>query len=283
VPEKRAWIDFGPCELSIREQCELLGLHRSNVYYEPLQESQENLELMRLIDQEHLCHPAKGRRQMTEFLRREGYAINPKRTRRLMEIMGIVSLAPKPRTTITNKQHKIFPYLLRHLTIDRPNQVWCSDITYIPTRHGYLYLCAVMDWYSRFVLSWKLSNTMDTSLVCEALEDSFRYGCPEIFNTDQGAQFTSTDFTQRLLDKSVEISMDGVGRATDNAFIERLWRTVKYEEVYLKEYTSGDETYTSLNSYFEYYDYDRPHQGLSNKTPWEIYRQRGRKRLSRTI
>jgi putative transposase len=283
VSEKRAWIDFGDCELSIREQCELLGLHRSNVYYEPLQESQENLEVMRLIDREHLCHPAKGRRQMTEYLRREGYSINPKKTRRLMEIMGIVSLSPKPRTTNANKNHKIYPYLLRNLKIDRPNQVWCSDITYIPTQNGYLYLCAVMDWYSRFVLAWKLSNTMDTSFVCEALEDAYRYGYPEIFNTDQGAQFTSTEFTHRLLDESIEISMDGIGRATDNAFIERLWRTVKYEEVYLKEYTSGDETYTSLKRFFEYYDYDRTHHGLGNHTPWGIYRQRGSKRLSRTI
>ena len=161
VAEKRSWIDFDDCQVSVREQCELLGLHRSNVYYEPRFESPENLEIMRIIDKEHLCHPAKGRRQMTDFLRRQGYAINPKRTRRLMEIMGIEAIAPKPRTTVFAKGHKVYPYLLRNLVVDRPDQVWCSDITYIPTSHGYLYLCAVMDWHSRFVLSWKLSNSMD--------------------------------------------------------------------------------------------------------------------------
>ena len=186
-----------------------------------------------------------------------------------MQIMGIEAIAPKPKTTVFAKAHKVYPYLLRNMNIDEPDHVWCSDITYVPTKNGYLYLCAVMDWHSRFVLSWNLSNNLDTSMVMETLEDALSKGCPRIFNTDQGAQFTSTEFTNRLTEASVEISMDGVGRATDNAFIERLWRTVKYEEVYLKEYTSGDETYTSLNRFFRYYDYDRPHQGLGSKTPWE--------------
>ena len=278
MDEKRSWIDLDSSKISVREQCELLGLHRSNVYFEPRIESDENLELMRIIDEEHLCHPAKGRRQMTDFLRRRGFAINPKRTRRLMEIMGIEAIAPKPKTTIFAKGHKLYPYLLRNLKVLEPDHVWCSDITYIPTQQGYLYLCAVMDWHSRFVLSWKLSNSMDTTLVLEPLEEALKKGRPRIFNTDQGSQFTSSEFTSRLIEDSIEISMDGVGRATDNAFIERLWRTVKYEEVYLKEYASGDETYTSLKRFFEYYDYDRPHQGLGSKTPWEVYRPRRKRR-----
>jgi putative transposase len=278
VAEKRSWIDLSDKQISVREQCELLGLHRSNVYYQPLEESLENLEIMRIMDQEHLVHPAKGRRQMTDFLRRKGYEINPKRTRRLMEIMGIEAIAPKPKTTVFAKGHKVYPYLLRNMKIEQPDHVWCSDITYIPTKNGYLYLCAVMDWYSRYVLSWRLSNSMDTTIVMDALEEALCRGKPRIFNTDQGAQFTSSEFTNRLIEDSIEISMDGVGRATDNAFIERLWRTVKYEEVYLKEYASGDETYTSLNRFFEYYDYDRPHQGLGSKTPWEVYRPRRQRR-----
>jgi putative transposase len=229
------------------------------------------------MDEEHLRHPFKGRRQMTDFLRRQGFEVNPKRVRRLMKIMGFEAIAPKPKTTIFRKGHKVYPYLLRGLRIDRPDYVACSDITFIPTCDGYLYLCAVMDWYSRYVLSWKLSNSIDTNFVVEALDDALAISHPEIFNTDQGSQFTSMEFTNRLSESSIEISMDGVGRATDNAFIERLWRTVKYEEVYLKEYTSGDETYTSLKRFFEYYNYERSHQGLQGQTPWEVYRP-GRKR-----
>jgi putative transposase len=283
LADKRSWIDFDNDSISVREQCELLGVHRSNVYYQPLEESDDNLAIMRVMDEEHLRHPFKGRRQMTEFLRRDGFAVNPKRVRRLMKIMGIEAIAPKPKTTIFCKGHKVYPYLLRGLTIERPDQVACSDITYIPTCNGYLYLCAVMDWYSRYVLSWKLSNSLDTTFVLEALDDALAISHPEIFNTDQGSQFTSFEFTNRLIESSIDISMDGVGRATDNAFIERLWRTVKYEEVYLKEYASGDETYTSLKRYFEYYNFERTHQGLNNQTPWEVYRPRRKRRSQGSI
>jgi putative transposase len=182
-----------------------------------------------------------------------------------MKNMGLEGLAPKPRTTIPSKENRVYPYLLRGLEIAKPDHVWRSDITYIPMRHGYLYLCAVMDWHSRFVISWRRSNSMDTEFVLEALEEALEKGRPEIFNTDQGSQFTSRDFTSKLLDASIEVSMDGRGRATDNVFIERLWRTVKYEEVYLKEYASGVKTYSSLKRFFDYYDYDRPHQGLGNQ------------------
>lgn len=238
---------------------------------------------MRMIDEEYMRHPCKGQRQMVAYLEREGIVVNRKRVRRLMKNMGLECLAPKPRTTVPSKENKIYPYLLRGLEINRPDHVWCSDITYVPVSTGYLYLCAVMDWHSRFVLSWRLSNSMDTSLVIETLEEALAKGRPEIFNTDQGAQFTSREFTSKLQESSVEISMDGRGRATDNVFIERLWRTVKYEEIYLKDYASGVETNSSLGHYFDYYDYSRPHQGLSNQTPWEVYRPRGGKRRAATI
>ena len=283
VSEKRKWIDWQHPELSVREQCRLLGLNRSNLYYEPVPETQENLQIMRMIDQEYMRHPCKGQRQMVSYLERQGVHVNRKRIQRLMKNMGLEGLAPKPRTTIPSKENRVYPYLLRGLDIAKPDHVWCSDITYIPMRQGYLYLCAVMDWHSRFVISWRLSNSMDTEFVLEVLDEALEKGRPEIFNTDQGSQFTSRDFTSKLLDASIEVSMDGRGRATDNVFIERLWRTVKYEEVYLKEYASGVETYSSLKRFFDYYDYDRPHQGLGNQTPWEVYRPRGRKRPAAAI
>lgn len=278
MADKRAWIDWCNPSISIREQCELLGLNRSSLYYEPLSESPENLKIMRLIDEEYLRYPCKGQRQMVSYLARHGIVVNRKRVQRLMRNMGLEAIAPKPRTTVASREHKVYPYLLRGLVIAKPDHVWCSDITYVPLAGGYLYLCAVMDWHSRFVLSWRLSNSMDTTLVVEALEEALERGRPQIFNTDQGSQFTSREFTEKLKDASIEISMDGRGRATDNVFIERLWRTVKYEEVYLKEYRSGDETHRSLGRFFKYYDYDRPHQGLDDQTPWEVYRPRRRKR-----
>ena len=283
MAEKRAWIDWDHSSLSIREQCELLGMHRSNIYYEPRVETKENLQIMRILDEEYLRHPCKGQRQMTAYLHRLGFVVNRKRVARLLKNMGLESLAPRPRTTQSNPENKIYPYLLRDLAIQRPDHVWCSDITYIPVRQGYLYLCAVMDWHSRFVLSWRISNSMDTTLVSEALEAALEHGRPEIFNTDQGSQYTSQAFTERLKMASIEISMDGRGRALDNVFIERLWRTVKYEEVYLKDYATGDETYSSLKTYFKYYDYERPHQGLGNETPWEVYRPGRKKRLTGAI
>jgi putative transposase len=283
VAEKCQWVEWNHPSISVREQCQLLGLNRSNLYYQPLPESPENLEIMRMIDEEYTRHPYKGQRQMTAYLQRQGFEVNRKRVRRLMKNMGLEAIAPKPRTTIPSKENKVYPYLLRGLEITRPDHVWCSDITYVPVRHGYLYLCAVMDWHSRFVISWRLSNSMDTTFVIEALEEALEKGRPEIFNTDQGSQFTSRDFTSKLTEASIEISMDGRGRATDNVFIERLWRTVKYEEIYLKDYSSGDETNSSLSRFFNYYDYNRPHQGLNNQTPWEVYRPKRQKRLAGAI
>jgi putative transposase len=283
VADKRRWIDWNNPSLSVREQCELLGLNRSSLYYEPLSESPENLQIMRMIDEEYLRYPCKGQRQMVSYLVRQGLHVNRKRVKRLMQNMCLEALAPKPRTSVPNHKNKVYPYLLRGLKIAKPDHVWCSDITYVPVRHGYLYLCAVMDWHSRFVLSWRLSNSMDTNLVTEALEEALEKGRPEIFNTDQGSQFTSHSFTEKLKQASIEISMDGRGRAIDNVFIERLWRTVKYEEIYLKDYSSGDETNRSLSRFFNYYDYDRPHQGLDNQTPWEVYRPRRQKRAAGAI
>lgn len=239
--------------------------------------------VMRMIDEEYMRHPCKGQRQMVSYLERQGIIANRKRVKRLMKNMGLEALAPKPKTTVPSKENKVYPYLLRGLEIARPDHVWCSDITYVPVRYGYLYLCAVMDWYSRFVISWRLSNSMDTTFVIETLEEALEKGRPEIFNTDQGSQFTSREFTSKLTEASIEISMDGRGRATDNVFIERLWRTVKYEEIYLKEYSSGVETNSSLSRFFDYYDFERPHQGLDDQTPWEVYRPKRQKRLAGAI
>jgi putative transposase len=283
VAEKRQWIEWDHPAISIREQCRLLGLHRSNLYYAPVPETQENLDLMRMIDEEYMRHPFKGQRQMVSYLDRQGIHVNRKRIKRLMKNMGLEAIAPKPKTTIPSRENKVYPYLLRGLEIAKPDQVWCSDITYVPVRYGFLYLCAVMDWHSRFVLSWKLSNSMDTSLVIETLDEALEKGRPEIFNTDQGSQFTSREFTSKLTEAAIEISMDGRGRATDNVFIERLWRTVKYEEIYLKEYSSGVEINSSLSRFFDYYDYNRPHQGLDNQTPWEVYRPKRKKRPAGAI
>ncbi len=246
MAERRGWIDPGVCGLSVRRQCELLGLHRSNVYYEPVPESADELRLMRLIDEEYLRHPHLGSRGMVLHLARQGEVVNRKKMQRLLRKMGLQSLAPRPRTTLRAAGHKVYPYLLRGLEVVRPNQVWACDITYVPMQRGYLYLTAVMDWFSRCVLSWQLSNSMDVEFCLEALEEALRHGRPEIFNTDQGAQFTSQPFTERLERESIAISMDGKGRAIDNVMIERLWRTVKYENIYLKEYTTGTDCHEGL-------------------------------------
>ena len=272
MSEARSWIDFDHAELSVREQCRLLGLHRSSAYYEPVPETDVNLRLMRLMDEEHLRRPARGSRQMVDFLTDQGMAVNRKRIQRLMRKMGIEGISPKRRTTLRNQGHRVYPYLLRGLPIERPNQVWCSDITYVPLRHGFLYLVAVMDWFSRYVISWRLSNSMDADFCVEALEESLENGRPEIFNTDQGAQYTSREFTDMLRSRDIAISMDGRGRAIDNVMIERLWRTVKYEEVYLKEYATGDDCYQGIKSYLHYYDHERRHQSLGRRTPAEVYR-----------
>lgn len=260
--------------ISIMRQCELIGLPRSSFYREPVAgvETEENLCLMRLIDEEYTRHPFLGSRKLRNYLRRLGYTINRKRVQRLMRKMGIASVAPKPYTSLRNKAHKVYPYLLRDIKINEINQVWCSDITYIRLQGGFVYLVAIMDWHSRKVLSWEISNTMDTSFCVSALERAIRlYGTPDIFNTDQGSQFTSELFTGVLKQHEIKISMDGKGRWMDNVFIERLWRSVKYEDVYLKDYSSVAELRRGLNHYFHYYNDERTHQSLDNLTPSEVY------------
>ena len=274
ITEKQALIEPDHCSLSITKQCELIGLPRSSYYRESQLgvETEENLALMRLIDEEFMCHPFLGSRQMRNYLRRKGYRINRKRVQRLMRKMGLASLAPKPNTSLGNKAHKVYPYLLRNRVINQPNQVWCTDITYIRLKGGFVYLVAIMDWHSRRVLSWELSNTMDSSFCISALERAIRlHGTPQIFNTDQGSQFTSESFTAVLKDNKIKISMDGKGRWMDNVFIERLWRSVKYENVYLNEYASVSDLRQGLKRYFQYYNYERTHQSLNSLTPAEAY------------
>lgn len=226
---------------------------------------------MRMIDEQYLETPFYGSRRMTAHLMRSGYDVNRKRIQRLMRTMGLEGLFPGRKTTIPARGRAVYPYLLRGLTIDRPNQVWCSDITYIPLRHGFLYLTAVMDWHSRHVLSWRLSNTLEAAFCIDALQAALSVNKPDIFNTDQGSQYTSEAFTSILLQKRIAISMDGRGRAMDNIFIERLWRSVKYEDVYLKDYANGADLHDGLDAWFDLYNYRRPHQGLNNRTPFEVY------------
>lgn len=273
VSEKRDCIDPAHKQLSISRQCELIGLPRSGFYRPVLHgEGAENLGLMRLIDEEYMRHPFYGTRQMRNWLRSQGHDVNRKRVQRLMRLMGIASIAPKPNTSKANKAHKVYPYLLRGLEINRPDQVWCSDVTYIRLRGGFVYLTAVMDWHSRFVLSWEISVTMDDDFCVSALQSAIRrYGKPDIFNTDQGVQYTGKAFTGVLKDNGIKISMDGKGRWMDNVFIERLWRSVKYEEIYIKEYDSVTELVRSLKQYFNFYNFERPHQSLDGKTPAELY------------
>ena len=266
-------IEPGHGQLSVRQQCELLGLNRSSYYYEPATESPLNLELMRLLDEQYMRTPFYGWPRMTAYLRSQGYQVNHKRVQRLMQKMGIQALYPKPRLSKPNPEHKIYPYLLRGLAITRPNQVWSTDITYIPLRNGFMYLAAVIDWYSRYVLAWQLSNTLDGTFCVELLQRALQLGRPEIFNTDQGAQFTATAFTSVLEKATIQISMDGKGRALDNILIERLWRTVKYEDIYLKRYETVPLLFTGLTHYFPFYNHQRPHQSLAYRTPATVYGQ----------
>jgi putative transposase len=271
LKERQSWIAPYP-ELSIARQCELLGLSRSRYYYLPQPESAENLALLRQLDELYLQFPYYGSRKFAVVLSQQhGQSINRKRIQRLMDILGIEALCPKPNLSRPAPGHQVFPYLLRGLPIARPNQVWSTDITYVPMRGGFLYLAAVLDWFSRFVLSWELSNTLDTSFCRRALENALRWGQPEIFNTDQGAQFTALDFQQPLRQRGIRISMDGRGRALDNVFIERLWRSVKYELIYPGEFASGAELATALARYFHYYNHQRPHQSLNYATPARWY------------
>lgn len=248
------WVDAEDALLSVSQQCELLGLSRSSYYYEPATESAANLALMAQIDREYTAHPFRGSRGMTAWLRRQGQTINRKRVQRLMRLMGLEAVYPKPRLSVGGAGHKVFPYLLRNVAIERVNQVWSTDITYIPMPNGFMYLTAVIDWYSRYVLSWKLSNTLDVAFCLEALDEALRRGCPEVFNTDQGVQYTSASFTARVEAAGAQVSMDGRGRCLDNVFVERLWRTVKYEYVYLWRPEAVPALAAGLMTYFGYYD-----------------------------
>jgi putative transposase len=279
-------VDADDPGLSVSAQCELLGLSRSSYYYEPARESEANLALMRRIDAQYLETPFFGSRRMALELSSPEEPINRKRVQRLMQIMGIEAIYPRPRTSQACAQHAVYPYLLRNMKIDRADQVWCADITYLPLARGFMYLAAVMDWHSRYVLSWRVSNSLDTAFCVEALQAALGRGRPEIFNTDQGSQFTSQAFTSVLQASRIAISMDGRGRALDNVFIERLWRSVKYEEVYLKEYASVADLIEGLERYFDFYDYRRKHQALANRTPHEAYQaslaQRGKRKGRRS-
>ena len=265
-------VDSNDPRLSIAHQCRLLSIQRSSFYYKAKPVKAEDLELMRLIDEQYLKTPTWGSRSMRNHLRRLGYKINRKRVQRLMRLMGLEAIYPRPKTSRPHPEHKIYPYLLRNLSIERPNQVWAADITYIPMSRGFMYLVAVMDWHSRKVLSWRVSNTLDADFCVEALQEAIsRYGTPEIFNTDQGAQFSSKAFTYLLKDNGIQISMDGRRRVQDNIFIERLWWTLKYHYLYLRAFDSGSELRKGLQEWFAFYNRDRFHQALDNRTPDEVY------------
>jgi putative transposase len=260
--------------LPVSHQCALLDLPRSTFYHVPQPVTEEELELMALIDRCHLEHPYYGSRRIRDWLEDEGRWVNRKRVQRLMRTMGLAALYPKRNLSLANQAHKVYPYLLRNLVIDHPNQVWATDVTYIPMARGFVYLVAIMDWYSRRVLAWRVSNTLDTSFCIEALNEAIEtYGAPAIFNTDQGSQFTSEDFTGVLKQHDIRISMDGKGRWVDNVFVERLWRSVKYEEVYLRAYDSIGDARASLGRYFAFYNIKRRHQSLDRQTPDSVYYQ----------
>ncbi len=260
-----------PGEPSLRKQCELLSLNRSTLYYKPKGESQENLTLMRLLDEQYTRTPFYGVIKMTHYLRTMGYHINEKRVRRLLRKMGLHAVYPAPKLSQRHPEHSVYPYLLRDVKVEQCNQVWSTDITYIRLSSGFVYLMAVIDWHSRYVLNWALSTTLDADFCIEAVGEILHPGCCHIFNTDQGAQFTTPRFTQPLLDNDISISMDGRGRALDNIFVERLWRTVKYELIYLQEYDTVKEVYMGLKEYFQFYNNERIHQSLAYATPAEVY------------
>ena len=264
-------VDRRQSSLSVVRQCQLLDISRSGLYYQPAGASDEDLTLMKLIDKQYMATPFYGARKMVVLLKSERHCVNRKHVRRLMQLMGLRAIYRRPRTSKPGPGNKIYPYLLNGLKITRPNQVWCADVTYIPMARGFLYLVVIMDWYSRYVLSWRLSNTLDADFCVEALEEALRNGRPDIFNTDQGTQFTGKAFTGLLEQHRVQISMDGKGSYRDNLFIERLWRTVKYEEVYLRAYQDGRDARIGICDYFRFYNTQRPHQALGYKTPAEEY------------
>jgi putative transposase len=273
-PDREAMLERDHARLSIRRQCVLLGLARSGVYrLRQAANDDDDLAVMRRLDELFLAHPFLGSRRMAAMLRAEGRPINRKRVQRLMRLMGIVALGPKPRTSRPAPGHKIYPYLLRDMVIDMANQIWAADITYIPMSRGFLYVVAIIDWASRAVLAWRLSNSMDVSFCLEALDEALaRFGKPKIFNTDQGSQFTSTDFTGRLEAAGIQISMDGRGRWLDNVFVERLWRSLKHEEVHLKAYADGGEARAGISAWMTFYNTRRPHQALRNQAPMTVWR-----------
>ncbi len=256
----------------MRRQCELLGLARSSLYYGPAGESAEDLRLMRLIDREYTAHPFLGSRRLTRWLIGQGEVVNRKRVQRLMRLMGLEAIYPRPRLSAAGPGHRIYPYLLRGVTVERPDQVWSTDITYAPLASGFMYLAAVIDWFSRYVIAWRLSNTLDGSFCLEMLEEALGRGRPEVFNTDQGVQFTAQAWTGRLESAGVAVSMDGRGRCLDNVFVERLWRSVKYEDIYLWRYEGVPELQRGLGRYFPYYNEERLHQALEYRTPGMVYR-----------
>jgi putative transposase len=270
----RPLVDADHPELSVRRQCDLLGLSRSSLYYEPVPEAPDNLRLMRLIDEEYTAHPFLGSRRMTRWLMEQGEAVNRKRVQRLMRLMGLEAIYPKPKLSAAGRGHRIYPYLLRHVSIERPDQVWSTDITYVPLARGFMYLAAIIDWYSRYVLAWQLSNTLDSSFCLDMLEEALSRGQPEVFNTDQGVQFTAAAWTSRLERAGVAVSMDGRGRCLDNVFVERLWRSVKYEDIYIHRYDGVPQLQQGLRRYFPYYNEERFHQSLDYRTPAAVYRER---------
>lgn len=270
---KMSLIEVGHPALSVRRQCELLGLNRSSLDYEPAGETPEDLRLMRLIDEQYTACPFYGSRRMTEWLIRRGEEVNRKRVQRLMRLMGLEAIYPKPRLSTAGQGHKIYPHLLRGVAIERADQVWSTDITYVPMATGFMYLAAVIDWYSRYVIAWRLSNTLDGSFCLEMLDEALRSGKPEVFNTDQGVQFTAAAFTGRLEAAGVAVSMDGRGRALDNVFVERLWRRVKYEDIYIRCYEAVPELDRGLGRYFGFYNNERLHQSLGYRTPAAVYRE----------
>lgn len=272
----RSLVDWDHDAISLRRQCDLLGVNRTSLYYRPLGESQENLRLMRWIDEQYTRTPFFGSRRMTAWLRKErDAAVNRKRVARLMQVLGLEAVYPKPKLSQPGEDRKIYPYLLKDVKIERVNQVWSTDITYVRMAQGFCYMVAVMDWHSRFVLSWSLSLSLEVEFCLEALTDALRRARPEIFNSDQGSQFTSERFTGELEKRGIRISMDGRGRCFDNIFIERLWRSLKYEEVYLNDYQRVSEARRGIGRWFEFYNHKRPHQSLGHRTPAAVYKEGG--------
>jgi len=282
--DKRKMVSKADTEICLRRQCELLEIHRSGIYYRPKGESDLNLELMRLMDEHYQDHPFKGAPQMFTWLTKDkGYHVNHKRIERLYySVMGLRALQPGCHTSKRNKKHKIYPYLLKNLNVDRPNQVWQTDITYIPMEKGFMYMVAIIDVYTRYIVNWSVANNMDTEWVCSCMEQAFEvHGRPEVVNTDQGSQFTSDKFTTLILkDGQTRLSMDGKGRATDNAYIERYWRSLKYEKLYLNPATDGLDLYTHIRDYVDYYNHRRRHSGIENNRPIDLFRTKQMKAVA---